>query len=144
MWILWLTVLGCEDPAGTPCELSSGMLGFGFSDDCQGRCLALTTVICPDGSEVRRAVCSGREDCTMGRCAAGEACYAVPDPFEEETFCAPEGICGALDPAAIQAWERHSHANARDVREEWAKKRRARVDKTSPPITKPVEQPATP
>lgn len=134
-----LMILGaCGDPAGARCELSSGALGFGFSDDCQGRCLALTTVTCPDNQELKRSICSGAEDCTPGSCGSAQACYAVPDPFETESFCVPADFCGApLDDAALSTWEAQSHDIARAVREEWAAKRKLRVAKTSPSVVAP-------
>lgn len=99
-------------------------MGFGFADDCRHTCLARHRVVCPDARESRPAVCSGPESCTPGSCPTGQACYAIPDPFEAEAVCVPTDVCDAdLSVEATAAWEAASHGAAADQRESMRSKR---------------------
>lgn len=133
------TLTACGDPIGTPCTLESGALGFGFSDDCKGKCMALKHVVCPDQTQVEKAVCSGAEGCTPGSCGQGQVCYTVDDPFDDESYCIPSDYCGAaLSAEAIASWEKASFDRAQAVHAAYEAKASKRTGKPTAPAAAPA------
>ncbi len=110
-------------------------MGFGFDDPCRNQCLELEDVTCLDGSTVRKAVCSGRQGCNPGSCPDGQLCYAFEDPFEEESYCIPDDICGVPPAPAEQrlAWERESRSRSDAVRARFEKRSEQRTGESTSP-----------
>ncbi len=116
---------GCGDPIGAPCEFSGS--GFTASDNCRHRCLEHRSITCPDGTVIQRPkICSGARQCEPGGCANGQACYHVSDPFNKESYCLPNNLCGPLSAEEIAFWESSSKAAADELIAEWEAKKQKR------------------
>ncbi len=103
LFLLVVILAACGSAAGQPCEMSGS--GFTMSDNCRHKCLALTTIVCPDESRDRPALCSGPVGCNPGSCGNGEVCYTVNDPFEEVSFCIPAQVCSEENAQVLGNWE---------------------------------------
>lgn len=130
MSLLILVLAGCGAEIGTPCEQTEGM--FGLSDPCSSQCLGLWTMTCPGDREIKPAICAGTHGCTPGSCPEGQLCYAYPDPFEDQTYCVPDDVCGPLDPAAGAAWETSAAAAWKAQQEKFGKKKPGSKTTTAP------------
>lgn len=128
---MWIGLTGCGDPIGTACRFEGS--GFSASDNCRYRCMAVRNIRCPDGTDIRPQLCSGKPDCTPGSCATGEVCYHVADPFNTESYCLPENVCGSFTPAELDAWSERSMLRAAEMRADYeARKLRRQRMKTVP------------
>ncbi len=129
-----LLLFGCGDPIGAPCDFTGS--GFTASDNCRHRCLEHRTIECPDGSEIKGPkVCSGRTQCDPGECGDGQVCYHVSDPFEKDSYCIENTMCGALETSELTAWEAASKSRSDELIKAWEEKQTRR---TNAP-TKPAE-----
>jgi hypothetical protein len=92
-------------------------------------------VTCPDGTTIRRAVCSGREGCDPGSCPAGQACYSFEDPFDEDFYCITADFCGAAPATeeALLAWEIESRQRSDALRTQFKERMDRRTGKASAP-----------
>lgn len=147
--LLTLTVLllaACGKPAGSPCSITGD--GFTARHNCATKCLSRWTVNCPDGSKLTPNVCAGRQDCTPGSCPENQACYSFDDPFEKQSYCVPDTVCGApMTPAARARWEQDSSDAAAATRAAWAAKfpkRNGGITAPAEPVEPPNPQPETP
>ncbi len=129
-----LALVGCGSPVGEQCHLTSGALGFGFSDPCKTKCLELSNITCPDGSVARKAVCAGDEGCSPDSCDDGQACYSFQDPVEKYFYCIPEDFCGTtLTQMERLAWETESRERSDAVRAEFAERMMRRTNQPTAP-----------
>ncbi len=134
-----LAAVGCGAAAGEPCATAGS--GFAASDPCRSKCLDRWGVECPDGAEVHAGVCAGREGCRPGECPDGQVCYRFNDPFENRTFCIPEGVCpdAPADDADRRRWEELSIERAEKTRAEYERRKGAPgADADEAPTTAPA------
>jgi hypothetical protein len=128
---LWL--VGCGQSAGAPCAFKGD--GFQSRHNCATQCLARWDVRCPDGSDLRPAVCAGRKGCTPGSCPDGQVCYSFDDPFEEVSYCIPDNVCGAATSIdLLRRWEQDSADKAAASRAAMAAKRQHRSGAVTVPV----------
>jgi hypothetical protein len=136
-----LTLAGCGDRIGTPCEITGS--GFTASHNCASKCLSRWTLTCPDGSAIQPKVCAGQSDCAPGGCPQGQACYHFDDAFDEVSYCVPADICGAaVSEQAVRAWEiasDQSAAASRAAQDERERRRQQAIDKGQPQTTRPAQ-----
>jgi len=130
-----ITAAGCGDPIGSPCRFTGS--GFTASDNCRYQCLETRNIVCPDGAQTRPQVCSGARHCSPGECPHGQVCYHVADPFEEQSYCVPETICGAYPTDALAKWSAQSVETAAALRDEYAERKARRL--ANPKPTSPAE-----
>ena len=116
---------GCGDPIGTPCAIQGS--GFHASDECRHRCLQYRKITCPGGDLVNPHICSGPKQCVPGSCPDGQTCYHIADPFNEESYCVPSDVCGAMNAAQLRQWENQSAAIASKLRTEYEARRERRM-----------------
>jgi hypothetical protein len=130
MCLFGLTLLlgACGDPIGSPCRFQGS--GFQASDNCRHQCMQTRNVVCPDGTNLRPEICSGRSQCEPGSCPQGQICYHVDD-LNMQSYCILADTCGELAPDTLHEWELKSYAVNRATVDAWeAKKRRMSKNKT--------------
>ena len=109
------------DPVGESCRITGS--SFFASHDCTHKCLQHRQIICPSGDRIRPKVCSGKADCDPGNCPDGQVCYTIDDPYNRESYCVHNDICGApLNDADARQWERESRDRAVETRRRRAEK----------------------
>lgn len=136
---IYLTIAllsACGDPVGTSCHFTGS--GFTASDNCRYRCLQHREVACPDGNNIRPKVCSGPQQCMPGGCPSGQTCYHINDPFNKESYCVSDNICGDQTPNVLLQWEKSSLAIAEKTLAEYAERKRQRTLKPTT-ITMPID-----
>lgn len=143
--VIALLLVGCGNPAGTPCETTGS--GFTASHDCKYRCLSRWTVACPDGNRVTPGTCSGAFECSPGSCPDGQVCYHDADPFDDRSFCVMANTCGNLSGAALRDWELKTVLRQNEViaarlekearRQKWRKENPDKIV-TSPEVDTPA------
>ena len=139
-----LTLSGCGEPVGNPCEITGD--GFHAKDPCRHQCLSRWSLLCPDQQRITPNVCTGTFACSPGSCPEGQLCYHDDDPFDDRSFCVPDKVCGTLTAAAASAWERATLARQQDVigQREEKQARRERAKLTQGAVTDAARAPETP
>ncbi|MEM1436411.1 MAG: hypothetical protein AAGG11_20340 [Pseudomonadota bacterium] len=84
-------------------------------------------------------MCSGKPGCTPGDCGAGELCYTVLDPFNQESYCIAADTCGPLTAAAQAEFERQTLKAAEQLRERYEERQQRREAAGAAPNA-PTEQ----
>lgn len=119
-----LMLAACGDPIGSPCDFVGS--GFTASDNCRHFCLEHRSISCPDGERINPHVCSGKRQCNPGGCPGGQVCYHVDDPFNRESYCVPDDICGPQSPEVLGIWEKATLKKSDETLREWEEKRERR------------------
>ncbi len=123
-------VAACGQPVGTDCMISGS--GFHAKDPCTHKCLSRWSVTCPNETKITPNMCTGNAGCTPGTCGSGLVCYSFDDPFEEQSYCVPETLCGDdLSPVELLNWEQDSASRAAALREKYAAKSAKRTSQTT-------------
>lgn len=124
VWIGLLMLAACGDPVGSACDFVGS--GFTASDNCRHFCLEHRAINCPDGAQINPHICSGKRQCDSGGCPDGQVCYHVDDPFNKESYCVPDDICGPQSPEVLAIWEKATLKRSDDTLREWEEKKERR------------------